>query len=116
MNQEIYRYTFDSSVAANDIESTLLLSIMATESLHGASQVRLDTAHVFDADRRICVIDATTPVGRDINRLFTGFVTQEFGEDAFEVHRVDAVATSTAIGRRNMEKPEGEDSRHASTY
>jgi hypothetical protein len=116
MYREVYRYCFKSSVVSEEIEASLLLAILATESLHGASQVRLDVAHAFDAERHVCTIDATTPVGRDLNRLFIGFVSREFGEDAFEVHRVDAVATSTAIGRRNTEKPEGEDSRHASTY
>ena len=57
-------------------------------SLHGESQVRLDAAHAVDADQRSCVIDASTQVGRDINRLFTGFVLREFGPDSFRVHLV----------------------------
>jgi len=32
-------------------------------------------------------------VGRDINRIFTGFVSREFGRDAFEVHRIDTDET-----------------------
>ena len=39
-----------------------------------ATQTRLDAAHVFDVDRHTCVIDASTPVGRDLNRLFAGFI------------------------------------------
>jgi len=35
------------------------------------------------------VIDAATPVGRDLNRVFIGLVTREFGPDSFRVERVD---------------------------
>lgn len=63
--------------------------MLATESLHGATQVRLDAAHAVDADKQSCVVDASTPVGRDLNRLFAGFISREFGEDAFRVQRVE---------------------------
>lgn len=89
MSREIYKYVFHSSVDIADVETSLLLALLASESLHGESQVRLEAAHAMDAEGRACVIDAGTPVGRDINRLFVGFVSREFGEDAFEVERVD---------------------------
>jgi hypothetical protein len=92
MCKELYRYTFEPDVPPEDLESSLLLAILATESLHGEAQVRLDAAHVFDPDRRVCVIDARTPVGRDVNRLFVGFVRREFGEDAFHVERVNELS------------------------
>lgn len=88
MTQEIYRYHFTSETPIDEVESTLLLAILATESLHGESQVRLDAAHFFDPTKRACVIDAGTPVGRDLNRLFTGFIDREFGPEAFTVERV----------------------------
>jgi hypothetical protein len=93
MSGELYRYTFSASVPTSEIECSLLLAIMATESLHGEAQVRLDAAHFFDADRRACAIEAGTAVGRDLNRLFVGFIRREFGEDTFQVERV---AQSTA--------------------
>ena len=91
MSKELYRYTFRPHVPLEEIEATLLLALWGAESLHGETQVRLDAAHFLDADRRACVIDAGTPVGRDVNRLFVGFVQREFGNDAFRVERVDAV-------------------------
>jgi hypothetical protein len=91
MPTEIHRYTFDSAIAFEDVEASLLLAIFAAESLHGESEVRLDAAHAVDADQRSCVIDASTQVGRDINRLFTGFVLREFGPDSFRVQRVDHI-------------------------
>ena len=88
MSLEIFRYTFAPSVPSEEIEATLVLAILATESLHGTSQVRLDAAHAVDAEKRSCVVDASTPVGRDLNRLFAGLVSREFGPDAFSVERV----------------------------
>lgn len=95
MSAEVYRYTFASSVPFEEVESSLVLAIMATESLHGQSQVRLDAGHAIDTEKRSCVIDASTPVGRDLNRLFIGFISREFGPDSFDVERVDSTPTQT---------------------
>ncbi len=57
--------------------------------------VRLDAGHHFDAEQRACIIDAGTPVGRDFNRLFTGFISREFGADAFRVERVQDVPAAS---------------------
>jgi hypothetical protein len=88
VNNEIYRYSFPPAIPLSEIEETLLLAIWGTESIHGESQARLDASHLLDTDRRICVIHGGTPVGRDLNRLFVGFVAREFGADAFTVERV----------------------------
>ncbi len=90
MTKELYRYSFSADVPLEDVEASLLLTVLATESLHGETQVRLDAAHYLDTDGRACVIDAGTAVGRDFNRLFVGFLRREFGEDSFRVERVDA--------------------------
>jgi hypothetical protein len=90
MARDLYRYEFTPVVPSDEVGATLLLAILAAESLHGEAQVRLDAAHALDPDRRALVIDAGTPVGRDLNRLFVGFVTREFGPDAFRVERVDS--------------------------
>jgi hypothetical protein len=89
MTQQLFRYTFQHAIPIEKIEASLVLAVLATESLHGEAQVRLDAAHYMDTERRVCVIDAGTEVGRDLNRLLTGFLTQEFGEEAFQVERVD---------------------------
>ena len=89
MSAEVYRYTFAPPVPFEEVEASLLLAVMAAESLHGQAQVRLDAGHALDGDKRRLVIDAGTLVGRDLNRLFLGFVSREFGEDSFQVERVD---------------------------
>ena len=88
MSQIVYRYEFDADVAAEEIEASLLLAVLATESLHGEAQTRLDAAHCLDPARRACVIEADTLVGRDINRLFVAFLRREFGADSFHVRRI----------------------------
>lgn len=88
MPSEIYRYTFDESVSMSDAESTLQLAILAAESLLGESIVRLDAAYSIDEQRRVCVVDASTEVGRSICRIFTGYLTREFGDHAFQVRPV----------------------------
>lgn len=88
MPSEIYRYTFDQSVSMSDAESTLQLAILAAESLLGESIVRLDAAYSIDEQRRVFVVDAGTEVGRSICRIFTGYLTREFGDHAFQVRPV----------------------------
>jgi len=88
MNRELYRYNFDSKVPIRDVEESLLLAVLATESLHGRSLVRLDASFCLDSHKRSCIVDAATEVGRAIARIFTGFLTREFGEEAFKVERV----------------------------
>jgi hypothetical protein len=86
----IYRYSFRKGAAMKEVEASLALALASAESLHGESQVRLDAAHVFDEDKRRCVIDASTPVGVDVNRLFVGYLRSEFGAEAFRVERIAA--------------------------
>jgi hypothetical protein len=88
MSSEVYRYTFAERVSVDELEDSLALAVLAAESIHGEAQVRLDAAHFLDPQGRACVLDAATSVGRDLNRLFAGFLTREFGPDAFTVHRV----------------------------
>ena len=87
MTRDHYRYAFADSVPAEEIEASLLLALFAVESLHGEAQALLDAAHYFDAGSHACVIDAGTEVGRDLNRLFVGFLRREFGPGAFSVER-----------------------------
>lgn len=88
MKRELYRYAIASDVPLEEVEATLLLAIWGTESLHGEAQTRLDAGHFLDRNRRAGVDDAGTPVGRDINRLFVGFLGREFGPESFRIERV----------------------------
>lgn len=90
----IYRYSFKPEVPMEEVEAALLMSIYAIESIHGATDTRLEASHAFDADERSCVIDARTELGRDFARVFLGFVSREFGQESFQLERVDTTTTS----------------------
>ena len=85
-----YIYRFRRHIDIDDVQDTLTLSVLGVENLHGRARVRLDGWWRLDRQRRRCVIDASTSVGENIAQLFTGFLTQEFGENAFTVRRPDA--------------------------
>ena len=87
MNQCIHRYRLGDEVPLDDAEGSLLLAVLAVESLYGRSAVRLDAAFCLDRRRRVCVVDAATEVGRAVSLIFVGFLTTEFGEESFRVER-----------------------------
>ena len=88
MAKEIYRYNFDSKVSLGEVKESLFLAVIAAEGIHGRAQVKLDASFSLDRTKRSCVIDAATEVGRSIARIFTGFISHEFGEKAFKVERL----------------------------
>lgn len=85
-----YQYSFDASIAWEDIESALLMSLWATEGLHGLSGMHLESAFTADRPKRTCTITATTQTGCDLNRIFTSFLLREFGDGAFTVQQHSA--------------------------
>lgn len=89
MTKDVYRYEFGEPIPPEEVEATFVLSLFAVEAIHGAAQTRLDAGHAFDAPRRTIVIDASTAVGRDLNRVFVGLVTREFGARSFRVARAE---------------------------
>jgi hypothetical protein len=93
----IYRYSFDDSVPVDEIEQTLTLSIVGVESLHGTSVMLLDVRHLFDAARRAVVIQADTEAGRDLARLFMGYLSQELSLERFKVDRMPPEAPTKPI-------------------
>ena len=90
MTKKIVRYTFTRSASMREVEETLLLAVLAIESLFGESAVRLEASFSVDLSRRTCVIDSGTEVGGALCRVFTGLVSREFGRDAFEIQRGDS--------------------------
>ncbi len=86
-NQRHYRYRFKRHIDIDDVQDTLTLAILGAENLHGRARVRLDGWWRLDRQRRRCTIDGSTTVGEDINRLFAGYLSREFGDRSFTVRR-----------------------------
>lgn len=82
-----YRYVFDRAVPFEEVRDTLSLALLAVESMHGPTRVRLGCT--FDADERThaVTIDARSAIGRQLNEIFSGYAAHEFGDDAFVVQR-----------------------------
>lgn len=87
MHSTARRFVFADEVPFEDVEASLLLAIWATESLHGSERVRMDAGHFLDTDARTVVVAADTDAGRDLCKVFLGFLRREFGEDAFRIER-----------------------------
>jgi len=87
-----YEYRFKRHVDIDDVQDTLTLSILGAENLHGRSRLRLDGWWRLDRQRRSCLIDASTAVGADLAKLFTGYLAREFGEGSFQVLRPGSAA------------------------
>lgn len=96
MAREVYRYVIAAEVPLADAEASLVLAIFGAEALHGEAQVRLDAAHLFDMESRTCVIDGSTAVGRDVARLFTGYLRRGYGERCFTVRRLEELRVPAA--------------------
>ena len=90
MSQTVYRYAFNEALSLAEVRDSLAISIFAAEGMHGQAQVRLHAGYVMDEAMRACVVDAATPVGLTVTQIFTSLLVRQFGEDAFEVERVQA--------------------------
>jgi hypothetical protein len=84
----IYRFTEDAPI--EEVGDILCLAALATESLHGRSSLRLDGTFLLEKEKRQCLVNAATQVGRDLARIFTGYLAEQIGEKAFKVRLADS--------------------------
>ena len=87
------KFHFSEHVNMAGVEDSLYLAVLAAESIHGRTDIRLEAS--FRLKGRACSIDDGTPVGRTIARVFTGYLAREFGEGAFATVRVAAGNTES---------------------
>lgn len=90
MNRAAMEYTFPLPTPMDQIEDTFVLALLALESLHGTARIRLDVKYNFDAVSRSCRISCDTPIGDELNLLFTGYLRRELGDEAFAVIRASS--------------------------
>jgi len=97
MDRLVYKYEFAKYVPINDIEDTLMVAALAAEALHGRAAMKLDASFRLNKKARVCVIDAETPVGCDIARIFTTFIVKGYGEPALSVERTEERANNRGL-------------------
>jgi hypothetical protein len=88
VHKYMYRFAFTTPADMAEIEKTLLMAVLAVSCLHGPAAVRLDAGYAVDHDRRLLLVDASTPVGRDVTRVFAGLCVHEYGDTSFRVEAV----------------------------
>lgn len=98
MSKPQYNYKFKEGAPIDEIGDLLFLAALAVESLHGRSSLRLDGTFQLQKPERICQISASTQVGRDIARIFTGFLCHQIGEKSFEVRLINEQETVAVQG------------------
>lgn len=86
--QAIYKYTFSPHIEIPDIESSMVLSLWATESIHGEMETRTDIAYQFHESSRTLIVDATTFVGLSFHRILVGFLCRALDLDDFQVESI----------------------------
>ena len=89
MVRSVYKFNFDKRVPVNDIEDSLMLAALAAESLHGRAAMKIEASFCLNKRHRTCIIDAETPIGGDIARILTAFITKGYGEASFDVERTE---------------------------
>lgn len=84
-----YRFEFSRRVSTSSVESSLIVAVWCCESLHGESQVLMDGRYDWRKHERLLFIDASTDVGKDLNKLFLGLILREFDDQMFAVCPVE---------------------------
>lgn len=102
MRRDVYRYQFDDSLELREVQTTLCLAIIGAQGLHGDTQMLLDARYWFDPEKRAAVIDASTEVGKCMNRLFASYMRDEYGRDTFKVERVDRLPEHASSASANI--------------
>jgi hypothetical protein len=89
MSQTLYRYQFNKKVPLQEVEDSLMLAVLAVEGIYGRSRLQLDANFLLNKGKRTCVVDTGTEVGIHIACIFTEFLSRQFGEQSFQVKRID---------------------------
>lgn len=89
MNRIVYKIEFAKKLPMGTVDYHLITAVIAAESLHGRSAVRLDAVARLNTRKRVVTVDAETQVGVDIAKMFIGFLSRDFGERSFQVNKTE---------------------------
>ena len=93
MIRDIYRFHFDNSVSLDGIEKALAISVIAVEAIYGEAAMRIDGVFGVDRRSRTCTIDRETDLGRDLAKVFTGFLRLSMNPGRYEVEQDETHGT-----------------------
>lgn len=93
MHQTEYRFQFSPDVDLEEAQSTLRLTLLAAEGLHGEARVRTEVSFSVEPMRAEICLSGAAPVAETVTRIFTSLLLHEFGRDAFVVRRESSPAT-----------------------
>jgi len=99
MTENVYLYLFDETVEMSGISDSLLMAVAGAEAIHGRAEVNLDAVFELSEENRVCRVDASSGVGRDIARIFVEFLALKIGEDKFTVRQGRGCLTSEERGQ-----------------
>lgn len=104
---EVCKFTFKEGISKEFIEGHIAEAIKNTEYVFGKAKVRLNAAYLA-SDNKV-IIDASSPVGEHIAEIFTGAMTEAFGELCFTVDRIPKKAgchegTTAAIAALTLDQ------------
>ncbi len=100
--RELYRFRFSDEIPDGKIAQRLFLAAINVENLFGEAQMRLDAKFHIDRKARVVEIDRSSEVGRCVAKLFTRYMSKEFGDGCYSVERVtepdESLLAATAKG------------------
>jgi hypothetical protein len=85
MRSGVYRYRVSQTVRWQLVNETLLAALSAAQALYGEARSRLETGFAEHCKRRTLVIDATSPPGRTLARIFAGLLIERFGSNSVQI-------------------------------
>ena len=93
----VCRFKFTKGIDRETIEKQLALAIISTECTFGRPKVRMNASYYISPKNKVgstkdevrVVIDVSNGIGEHIAQLFTGLIIRQFGEDKFDVDRID---------------------------
>ena len=103
--RELYRFRFADDLPDGKIAQRLLLAALNVENLVGEAQMRLDADFHIDRATRVVEIDRSSEVGRSIAKLFTRYLSKEFGDGCYTVERVSETHRPAVSGTAQGGKP-----------
>src|SRR4051794_19091204 len=85
----LLRVRFPAPSSHDEVESDLLLAMLAAESLYGGPRLQLDARYLVADDGSSAVLEVQGPAGEAAAQIFLGFAGARVGETVLTVEWLD---------------------------